>query len=158
MGNLLEGYVMNFLRFESGKDYIELKVTGYKFENISEDWLMVYGKISVNGECVEGEDPVMFVYEFTDLKLWAEEMLHNKQTSRWGPIEPNLNFEYNKERNELTIFFYPEHDFYKKEIDIKRNNELFFFTKKCENLDWKNIIKWCDEVIKNYPSREKNDS
>ena len=145
---------VNIFRLENENDYIELKVTGYEFENIAEDWLIVYGKIFVNGKFIEGEDPAMFVYEFTDLKQWAEDMLHNKNTSMWGSIEPNLEFKYNKDKNELMIYFYPEHELYHKEMEIKRDNDLFFFTKKCDTSDWKKIIKWCEDVIKDYPTRE----
>ena len=145
---------MNLFRLENKNDYIELKVTGYEFENTTEDWLMVYGKIFTNGKCIEGEDPAMFVYEFTELKQWAKNMLHNKSTSIWGPIEPNLEIKYNNDKNELTLYFYPEHELYHKKMKIKREDECFFFEKKCDNSDLEKIIKWCDDVINEYPSRE----
>ena len=145
---------MNLFRLENKNDYIELKVIGYEFEDSNEDWLMIHGKIFVNGKYIDGEDPAMFVYEFTDLKQWAEGMLHNKCNSMWEPTEPNLEFQYNKDKNELMLYFYPEHGLYCKEMKITRDNELFFFTKKCDTSDWEKIIKWCDDVIKAYPSRE----
>jgi len=145
---------MNLFRLENKNDYIELKVIGYEFEDSNEDWLMIHGKIFVNGKYIDGEDPAMFVYEFTDLKRWAGDMLHNKSTSTWSATEPNLEFKYNKDRNELTLYFYPEHELYHKEMKFKRGDKLFFFTKKCDTSDWGRIIKWCEDVIKDYPSRE----
>lgn len=145
---------MNLLRLENKKDYIELKIIGYEFENSNEDWLMIHGKIFANGKYIDGEDPAMFVYEFTDLKQWAESVLQSKSTSMWEPLEPNLEFKYNEDKNELMICFYPEYELYHKKMEMERGNKLFFFTKKCDTSDFVKIIKWCEDVIKDYPSRE----
>ncbi len=146
---------MNTLRLENEKDYIELRVTGYESENAPEDWLMLYGKICVNGRSVEGEDASVRIDEFAKLKLWAEEMSHNKKTSEWFPMEPNLEFNYSEENDELTVYFYPEHEFYNKGIKESRKSKKFYFTKKCEAFDWVKIIKCCDEVIANFLTRER---
>lgn len=143
---------MNTLRLENGKDYIELTVTGYEIENSGEDWLMVYGKLFTDGQLVEGKDAAVYVAELTKLREWAEEQRCNKKTSKWFPVEPNLEFAYDWEKDELTVYFFPEHEFYEKGIKKDRDGKEFYFTKSCRIPDFEKIIKWCDEVAESYPS------
>ena len=140
-------------RLENGNDYIELTVTGYEVENCTEDWLMVYGKIFVNGKLVEGYDASVYIAELKRLRAWADELRCNKKTSEWFPTEPNLEFDYSWEKDELTVYFYPERSLCKYGIKKRRSSREFYFTKGCRIPDFEKIIRWCDEVLASYPSR-----
>lgn len=143
---------MNLLRLQNANDYIELSVTRYEFEDAEDslEWLMLYGKVFVKGQEIEGEDPTIEVDDAESLKAWAQKMLVEPYTSGWAPIEPNLYFEYNCETNVLEIYFRPERTLYYSGKKIKGK----VFKKRCEKSDWESIIFWCEQVENEFPMRE----
>lgn len=143
---------MNLLRLQNANDYIELSVTRYEFEDAEDslEWLMLYGKVFVKGQEIEGEDPTIEVEDAGLLREWAQKMLAEPATSGWAPIEPNLYFEYNCKTNILEIYFRPERTLYYSGKKIKGK----VFKKRCEKSDWENIISWCEQVENEFPMRE----
>ncbi len=142
---------MNVLKLQNGSDSIELSVSGYEFEKCTDslEWLMVYGKVTADGETVEGEDPTIETADVDDLKIWAQNLIDNRQNSVWETIEPNLYFGYNKDSNILEIYFCPERDFRRSDKKVKG----LVFKKECTHSDLESIISWCNVVIKAFPKR-----